>query len=70
MNRKTYSEVSKKIDALVGTHVVMPDVSTAKKKIDEGYSFIAYSIDTLFLEQSCRDGLGEIYNAFKAPKSP
>lgn len=49
--------VSKKMDALMGTHVVMPDVSAVKKKIEEGYRFIAYGIDTLFLGQCCRNGL-------------
>jgi len=58
-------EVSKKTHALMGTHVVMPDVSLVTKKVEEGYRFIAYSIDTLFLGQSCRDGLNQIHNATK-----
>lgn len=57
---ETVLEVSKKMRALMGTHVVMPDVSAVKEKIKEGYRFIAYGIDTLFLGQSCRDGLKEI----------
>jgi len=62
--KKVY-DVSRKLGALMGTHVVMPDVSVAKGKIKEGYRFIAYSIDTLLLGQSCRSGLSEIRNAFK-----
>lgn len=58
-------EVSKKMEALMGTHVVMPDVFAVKEKIKEGYRFIAYGIDTLFLGQSCRDGLNQIHNASK-----
>lgn len=50
-------QISKEMNALMGTHVVMPDVSTVKKRIDEGYRFIAYGIDTLFLGQCCRNGL-------------
>lgn len=58
----TVHRVSKQVNALMGTHVVMPDISTVKKRIDEGYRFIAYSIDTLFLGQSCRIDLGRIKN--------
>lgn len=57
--------VSREIDALMGTHVVMPDVSVVKARIKEGYRFIAYSLDTLMLGQSSRDGLREIRDAFK-----
>lgn len=57
---ETVLGVSKKMGALMGTHVVKPDIKKVKEKIKEGYSFIAYSIDTLFLGQSCRDGLIEI----------
>ena len=32
-----------------GVHVVMPEVDTLKKRIAEGYRFIAYSLDAVFL---------------------
>lgn len=32
-----------------GVHVVMPDADALKQRIAEGYRFIAYSIDTVFL---------------------
>lgn len=35
-----------------GVHVVMPDVDAMKLRLREGYRFIAYSIDALFLNQS------------------
>ena len=35
-----------------GVHVVMPDVDELKQRIHEGYRFIAYSIDAVFLNQS------------------
>lgn len=54
------NRVSKQMNALMGTHVVMPDISAVKEKIEEGYRFIAFSIDTLFLGQSCRRCLKEI----------
>jgi 2-keto-3-deoxy-L-rhamnonate aldolase RhmA len=62
---ETVFNISRKIDTLMGTHVVMPDVSAVKERIKEGYRFIAYSIDTLFLGQSCRDGLSQIHKTFR-----
>lgn len=35
-----------------GVHVVMPDINMLEKRISEGYRFIAYSIDSVFLTQS------------------
>ena len=35
-----------------GMHVVMPDTEALKKKINEGYRFIAYSIDAVFFYTS------------------
>jgi len=35
-----------------GLHVVMPDVAMLQQRIKEGYLFIAYSIDAVFLQQS------------------
>lgn len=50
-------QVSRNLHALMGTHVVMPDVSAAREKINEGYRLIAFGIDTLFLGNGCREGL-------------
>lgn len=49
--------ISREMDVMMGTHVVMPDVSAVKQRIEEGYRLIAFSTDTLFLGQSCRSGL-------------
>jgi 2-dehydro-3-deoxyglucarate aldolase len=35
-----------------GVHVVMPDADALKQRIAEGYRFIAYSIDAVFLHSS------------------
>lgn len=35
-----------------GIHVVMPDKTELKQRIEEGYRFIAYSIDAVFLHSS------------------
>jgi 2-dehydro-3-deoxyglucarate aldolase len=36
-----------------GVHVVAPDAAVLKLRIAEGYRFLAYSIDSVFLNQSC-----------------
>ncbi len=35
-----------------GVHVVMPDVSSLEQRVAQGYRFIAYSIDAVFLNNS------------------
>lgn len=52
--------ISRQRNAVMGTHVVMPDVSAVKERIEEGYRFIAFGIDTLFLGHSCRESLKAI----------
>jgi 2-dehydro-3-deoxyglucarate aldolase len=37
----------------IGIHVVNPDIKLLEMKISEGFQFIAYSIDTVFLNKSC-----------------
>jgi len=34
-----------------GVHVVMPDATALRERLDEGYRFIAYSIDAVLLER-------------------
>ena len=38
----------------IGIHVVEPNVKDLKKSILSGYQFIAYSLDTVFLNHSSR----------------
>ena len=57
---KRVRDVSKKMNALSGFHVIPPDPAGVSKKIREGYRFIAYSLDILFLGDACRKGLKEI----------
>lgn len=37
-----------------GVHVVMPDTDVLKQRLAEGYRFIAYSIDAVFLNKSAK----------------
>ena len=34
-----------------GIHIVQPSISEMQQKIDDGYRFIAYSIDSVFLNK-------------------
>ena len=43
-----------------GDHVVFPDNSLLKERIDQGYRFIAYSIDAVFLFDSAKLHLNKI----------
>ena len=38
-----------------GIHVVDPEHNNLKKRIDEGYQFIAYSVDSVFLSKGCEN---------------
>ena len=51
---------SKRHSLAAGFHVIPPDYKEVVKKAREGYSFIAFSLDTLFLGNSCRNGMREI----------
>lgn len=48
-------EVSGSLNALSGIHVIPPDAREVNRKIDEGYRFIAFCLDTLFLGRTCLD---------------
>lgn len=57
---KRVKEVSEKMNALAGFHVIPPDVEAFQKKVREGYKFIAHSLDILFLGNGCRNSLRNI----------
>ncbi len=46
--------VSKKLDALAGFHVISPEKRPLKEKVEQGYKFIAHSLDTLILGEGAR----------------
>jgi 2-keto-3-deoxy-L-rhamnonate aldolase RhmA len=43
-----------------GFHVVQPDPAEVRRRIDEGYRFIGYSLDTLLLATTCLRDLATI----------
>lgn len=42
----------------LGFHVIQPDYDKLKEKIDLGYSFLAFSLDFLFLGEKAREEMG------------
>jgi 2-keto-3-deoxy-L-rhamnonate aldolase RhmA len=44
-------------NAVAGFHVIQPEPSALVEKINAGYRFLAFSLDILFLGQSCRESL-------------
>ncbi len=52
--------VAERTDAVCGYHVVPPHPQLVLDKIGEGYTFIAYSVDFLFLGETCRGDLKSI----------
>ena len=48
-------KISAERNALSGYHVIKPDIEEFNIKKKEGYKFIAFSLDMLFLGQTCRD---------------
>ncbi|MCW7482130.1 HpcH/HpaI aldolase family protein [Leptospira kanakyensis] len=48
-------EVSKKHNIPSGLHIVKPEIIQLRNRIEEGYQFLAYSIDSVFLNDSCQN---------------
>jgi len=53
-------DTARRLKAVAGYHVIPPDTRQVLEKIKQGYRFLAYSIDFLFLGDSCRGGLSAI----------
>jgi 2-keto-3-deoxy-L-rhamnonate aldolase RhmA len=51
-----------------GFHVVRPDPSEFERKVEEGYRFIAYSLDTLILAETCLRDLKAIGGEGRMPR--
>jgi 2-dehydro-3-deoxyglucarate aldolase len=43
-----------------GIHVIEPDAEELLQRVNEGYSFLAYSLDIRMLDSACRSGLDAI----------
>ena len=40
-----------------GIHIIEPNVKELRQRVDEGYNFLAYSLDIRMLDRACRSGL-------------
>jgi len=58
-------EVSEKMNALSGFHVIPPEKEALQEKVREGYKFIAHSLDILFLGDGCRNTFQILKKEFK-----
>jgi len=57
-----YEDIAKKYDKLIGFHVIQPDYKLVLDKIEKGYNFIAFSLDTLFLGSIAREQMKYLTN--------
>ena len=55
-----YEEIAKRYNKLIGVHVIQPDYKLVLDKIDLGYNFIAFSLDTLFLGHIARNQMNQL----------
>lgn len=53
-------KTSKEMNVLGGVHIIEPDPDQLEKTINEGYKFIAYSLDIRMLDNACRLGLKKV----------
>lgn len=57
-----YEEIAKKYNKLIGFHVIEPNYNLVLEKIKNGYNFIAFSLDTLFLGSVVKNQMEIIKN--------
>lgn len=58
-------KIAKKKNIPVGLHIVEPDIELLKKRIDEGYRFVAFSIDAVLLRSSINNSISKYKNLWK-----
>ncbi len=52
-----------RLGARAGIHVIEPDPEELARRVDQGYSFVAYSLDIRMLDTACRAGLKRLRDA-------
>jgi 2-keto-3-deoxy-L-rhamnonate aldolase RhmA len=57
---KDYETIANKYNKLIGFHVIQPDFNLVKEKINNGYNFIAFSLDTIFLGTMVREQVNKL----------
>jgi len=59
---KRIHEVADRLGVSGGIHVIQPDPVEVKRRITEGFTFLAYSFDMLMLGTICRQGIRAVKN--------
>ena len=60
-----YETIAQQHDKLMGYHIIEPDHKLVVDKIDKGYNFIAFSLDTLFLGALARNEMAQLKKRVK-----
>ena len=55
-----YEDIAKKHNKFIGFHVIQPNYQLVLDKINKGYNFVAFSLDTLFLGTIARNQMIEL----------
>jgi len=63
--KRVVLEAANKRNIAAGIHVVYPSIDEFKKCLEEGYRFIAFGADILFLGESCRASVKDIRNLLR-----
>ncbi|MBF0533141.1 MAG: 2,4-dihydroxyhept-2-ene-1,7-dioic acid aldolase [Candidatus Omnitrophica bacterium] len=58
-----YIQTCRRLKKTAGFHSVPPDPLLAQRKIKEGFAFLGFSLDELFLAQSLKDALQKLHAA-------
>ncbi len=56
----TIRVTASRLKALSGYHVITPEASSIQSKLQEGYKFLAFSLDILYLGQACTQALNVV----------
>lgn len=62
---RRYEEIAQRYDKLIGFHVIEPDHNEFLTRVNQGYNFLAFSLDTLFLGSICRQEMNQIKEKLK-----
>ncbi len=54
---KKITEIASQTEVPSGIHIIEPDVEQIKRRIEDGYRFIAYSLDIRMLDVSCSNAV-------------
>lgn len=66
MALKRVEQVCKDKKVALGMHVIPPDYKLVLEQISKGYTFLAFSLDTLFLGTICREQVTNLKKELKA----